>query len=222
MEGGLRRALALAGLTALAVVLVATPLGTGASSSRETLKAASAKPGPRGPRGPRGIRGRRGPRGLPGPQGVVGPAGPQGDAGPGGPQGPQGPSGERGAQGPAGVGLGRPGYTLTPLDASGGRHSGLAIGTDGLPLISYDGGRSLKVAHCPDLACTSVTTSTLETCTSGNCEPFTSVAIVAEGRGLIPYADSSVGALNVAPCSDVRWSSANISSLGEPHTFSFQ
>jgi hypothetical protein len=120
------------------------------------------------------------------------------------------------------VGLGRPGYALTAVDASGGRHNGLAIGTDGFALISYDGGRSLKVAHCSNLACTSATTSTLETCMSGNCELFTSVAIGADGRGLIPYADSSVGPLKVAHCSDVPCSSATISTLGEPDNFAFQ
>src|SRR6058998_1054826 len=136
-------ALAFAGLAALAVALVATPLGTGASSSRQTLKAGSAKPvlrGPRGPRGLRGPRGFRGPRGKRGLRGALGPTGPrglEGIDGADGPMGPQGPTGATGAQGqqgepgPPGVGFGRPGYASSAVDPTGGRLGGLAIGSDG-------------------------------------------------------------------------------------------
>jgi hypothetical protein len=227
MRKGAGQTLALAGLTALAVVLVATPLGAGASSSRQTAKALTAKSDARGPRGPRGFRGPRGRRGFTGApgatgpqgtQGLEGPIGPEGDEGPQGPQGVQGP---QGLQGPPGVGLGRPGFTRTAVDASGGRRSSIAIGVDGLPLIAYDGGRQLEVAHCSDLACTSATTSVLETCGVG-CEPHTSITIGADGLALIGYTVSSVAHPKVAHCSDVTCTSATISTFGEPDHFAFQ
>lgn len=232
----MKQGLALAGLTALAVALVTTPLGTGASSSRQAVKAASAKPGPRGPRGPRGYRGVRGPRGfagVPGPAGQPGQAGPEGDPGedgadgpegppgPAGPQGPQGAQGPQGVQGPPGVGFGRPGYAVSTVAAQGFRVGGVAIGTDGLGLIVYDGGRELDVAHCEDVACTSTTRSTLATCGVG-CQLYPSVAIGADGLALIAFTDISVQPLQVAHCSNVACTSATISTLGGPEDSAFE
>ena len=224
MSRGLRRSVAqtfvLASLPALAVALVATPLGTGATS-RPTVDALSARPDARGPRGPRGLRGPRGPRGFAGVPGLQGLRGEEGSIGPEGAEGEQGLQGPQGPPGTAGVGLTRPGHTNTTLDAAGGRNSAIAIGADGLPLISYDGGRQLEVAHCSDLTCTSATTSVLETCGVG-CEPHTSITIGADGLGLIGYTVSSVAHPKVAHCSDIACTAATISTLGEPDHFSFE
>jgi hypothetical protein len=226
-------ALALAGLAAFAVALVATPPGTGASSSQQTLNAASAKPalrgprGPRGLRGPRGFRGPRGKRGLRGPLGPTGPRGLEGIDGADGPVGPQGPTGATGLQGqqgepgPPGVGFGRPGYASSAVDSTGGRLGGLAIGADGLALITYDGGRSLNVARRTDLACTSSTKATLDTCPTG-CQPYSSIAIGADGLGLISYSSFSVEHVRVAHCSNPACSEATLSTLGGPNDFAFQ
>jgi hypothetical protein len=156
-----------------------------------------------------------------GAQGPQGPQGPEGADGAEGPEGEQGLAGPQGAQGPPGVGVGRPGFTQTVLDSSGGPRSGIAIGVDGLPLIVYDGGRQLEVAHCSDLACTSATTSVLETCGVG-CQPHTSITIGADGLGLIGYTVSSVAHPKVAHCSDIACTAATISTLGEPDHFAFQ
>ena len=52
------------------------------------------------------------------------------------------------------------------LDSAGfvGIYTSVAIGTDGLGLISYNDftNGDLKVAHCADTACTSATTATLD------------------------------------------------------------
>ena len=149
-----------------------------------------------------------------GPEGEVGPEGAPGPLGPQGEQGPQG------VQGPPGAGLGRPGFSKTAVDASGGRRSAIAVGVDGLPVISYDGGRQLEVAHCSDLACSSATTSVLETCGVG-CDPHTSITIGADGLPLIGYTVSSVAHPKVAHCADVACSSATISTLGAPDHFAF-
>ena len=68
----------------------------------------------------------------------------------------------------------QPAYTATSIAG----YSSVAIGTDGLPLISYAGFHELQVAHCADLACTSATIITLKSC---QCELFTSIAIGADG-----------------------------------------
>ena len=229
MDTRFPRLVVLAALTALACSLAFTPLGSGASSSGQTIKEAAARPTVRGPRGPRGPRGRRGPRGFRGfrgPQGAAGPQGPQGEEGLEGAEGPtgfQGPRGERGATGPQGapgVGLGRPGYTSSTVDALGGRLGAVAIGADGLGLITYDGGRALNVAHCSDLACSTSTTSTIDTCTT--CQLYTSVAIGADGLGLISYASFSVEPLHVAHCSNTACTEATLSTLGGTQHTAFE
>jgi Collagen triple helix repeat (20 copies) len=206
--------------TALAVALLGTPLGAGAGSgSGPTVKPQSqVLRGPRGPRGPRGFSGRVGPpgaRGEPGPAGLQGRQGSQGEHGAPGPPGPQGPAGE------PGTGLGRPGYARTTLDAGPGvgRASSIAIGVDGLPLISYDGWHELKVAHCSNLACTSAIAVTIE----GNDAPetYSSVAIGADGLGLIAYTYAVVDSLKVAHCANVACSEATLSTLGGSQHFAF-
>src|SRR5580765_236058 len=221
--------LALAMLPMLACSLAFTPLGTGASSSQQTINRVAGQATVRGPRGPRGLRGFRGPRGfrgVRGPQGVAGPQGPQGAEGLEGADGPIGFPGPRGEQGPTGpqgamgLSVGRPGYTSSTVDALGGYLGSAAIGADGLGLITYDGGRALNVAHCSDLACTSSTKSTIDTCST--CQLFTSVAIGADGLGLIAYTGFSVEALKVAHCSNTACTDAIVSTLGAPDNFAFE
>src|SRR5262245_8733348 len=115
-----------AGLAVLALALVATPLGAGATSIRQTLKASSAKPSLQGPRGPRGFRGKRGRKGIRGPTGLVGPVGRRGASGfdgatgPQGVKGPNGPPGETGPKGPTGAAASdRCGVRLGTIDSTG-------------------------------------------------------------------------------------------------------
>src|SRR6187397_3109758 len=146
MRNGVGQPIALAGLAALAIALVTTPLGTGATSRVQTkaakADAAQARRGPRGPRGRRGPRGYRGFLGAPGAPGAQGATGPQGI------QGEQGLPGERGAQGPPGPNLTRPGFSNAALDSADLGHSSVTIGVDGLPLITYFALHELRVAHC--------------------------------------------------------------------------
>jgi len=171
----------------------------------------------RGPRGPRGYRGPRGPRGFRGPTGAQGP---QGAQGPRGVAGQQGAQGAQGPTGPAGLGLQRPGFTSTAVDGdSAGRYESIAIGSDGLPVITYDGWYKLRVAHCDDLACTSATKTTVEP--SDSPESFSSVAIGSDGLPLIAYTHSQVGNLKVAHCSNVVCSASTLSTLGGDQHFAF-
>ncbi len=101
---------------------------------------------------------------------------------------------------------------VTTLDSAGdaGRYSSLAIGTDGLGLISYHhmGTYDLKVAHCDDAACTGAAITTLDD--SGL---YTSLAIGADGLGLISYYDATNDDLKVAHCNDTACTGATISTL---------
>src|SRR4029077_5620563 len=107
-----------------------------------------------------------------------------------------------------------PTVTNTP-DRTGnvGQYSSVAIGTDGLALISYYDATNgdLKVAHCFDTAnsiCTNATRTTLQS--EGNVGQFTAMAIGTDGLAIISYYDVTNGDLKVAHCSDVACTSATI------------
>jgi hypothetical protein len=94
----------------------------------------------------------------------------------------------------------------------------LAIGVDGLGLVSYTRRRTpdsheLKVAHCSDIACTSARLSTLVPDIGWS--HFTSLTIGADGLGLITFRDDVEETLKVAHCSDISCSTATISTLDD-------
>jgi preprotein translocase subunit Sec61beta len=161
------------------------------------------------------LRGARGPRGL---QGAAGSAGPAGTQGPKGDTGGSGAAGQQGAEGPQGLpgsatlrsGPGVAGLaTLDSGAAIVGSYTSATIGADGLGLISYydSTNHDLKVAHCNNPACTSASTSPLDS--AGDVGLYTSVTIGADGLGLISYHDATNGVLKVAHCADLACTSAN-------------
>jgi hypothetical protein len=89
-----------------------------------------------------------------------------------------------------------------------GRYTSIAIGADDLGLISYYGipNLDLKVAHCTDTACSTATTTALDT--EGNVGRDTSIAIGADGFGLVSYYDLTNFDLKVAHCEDTACSTA--------------
>ena len=81
----------------------------------------------------------------------------------------------------------------------------MAIGTDGYPVISYWDGTNndLKVAHCTDLACTSVPELTTVD-SAARVGFFSSLAIGNDGFPVISYSDETGdGALKAAHCTDL-------------------
>lgn len=94
--------------------------------------------------------------------------------------------------------------TISRLDTEGivGLYSSIAIGQDGLPVISYldRDNCNLKVAKCNDPACTGgdeiVSTVDKKDCVG----LFSSIAVSADGTPLISYYDSNQGRLKVAKC----------------------
>jgi len=88
-------------------------------------------------------------------------------------------------------------------------YTSIAIGDDGLGIISYH--RELKVAHCNDTACSSATTTTIESI-GFSCDHM-SIAIGDDGLGIISYRDSSNRDLKVAHCTNTVCSSATITTI---------
>jgi hypothetical protein len=108
--------------------------------------------------------------------------------------------------------IAQPGFVSTTLDSSGsvGQYTSIAIGADGLGLISYNySGKSLRVKHCNDIACTSATLTELDS--GGSLGLHTSIAIGADGLGLISYYANDT--LKVAHCSNVACTSASLATL---------
>ena len=107
------------------------------------------------------------------------------------------------------------GFSTTTLDSVNnvGAYTSMAIGVDGLGLISYSDNTfsNLKVAHCSNSACTAATISTLDS--PGQVGAHTSIAIGADGLGLISYHDVTNGNLKVAHCVDTVCSTAGIATL---------
>jgi hypothetical protein len=93
--------------------------------------------------------------------------------------------------------------TITTVDSADGvgGYSSIAIGDNGLPVISYyDGVNSaLKVAACTTTDCTG--TATITTVDSADSVGwYTSIAIGNNGNPIISYTDFSNSALKVAAC----------------------
>jgi hypothetical protein len=104
--------------------------------------------------------------------------------------------------------------TVTLVEGIGGLYGGLnsiAIGADGLGIISYMGNGiayDLKVAHCENVECTDLTISTLDSL--GELGIHSSIAIGSDGLALISYGHvDSLNDLKVAHCSNVACTTAN-------------
>jgi hypothetical protein len=114
--------------------------------------------------------------------------------------------------------------TLSMLDTDvvSGVESSMAVGSDGLGVASYyvGGGtgehQDLRVAHCDDQACTSITTHDVDTV--GDVGEFSSIRIGRDGLPLISYisyrsASAFTEDLKVAHCNDVACASATVTPL---------
>jgi hypothetical protein len=109
------------------------------------------------------------------------------------------------------------GNIATTVDTLGGGYNvggynSIAIGADGLGLISYFDytNTALKVLHCGNAACTSGNTVTTVD-NRGDVGKFTSLTIGADGLGLISYLDEINDALKVLHCGNAACTSGNIS-----------
>ncbi len=97
------------------------------------------------------------------------------------------------------------GPTVTTVDAPPGGAGGstsIAVGADGLPVISYrdDAARGLKVAKCANAACTGASTVTVVDDPANDVGWYSSIAVGADGLPVISYHDQTAFALKVARC----------------------
>ncbi len=83
-----------------------------------------------------------------------------------------------------------------------GAFASIAIGTDGLPVISYHDSTAgaLKVAKCVNVNCTGLNTITTVHNPPNDVGQNTSIAVAADGLPVISYRDATVGSLNLARC----------------------
>lgn len=96
-----------------------------------------------------------------------------------------------------------------------GQYSAIAIGSDGLGLISYYDAVNgdLKVAHCSDVTCTSATTTVYAGEAGRVVGQHTSIAIAPNGLGVISFHAVTDGDLYLAYCNDVACTSLAIVNL---------
>ena len=100
-----------------------------------------------------------------------------------------------------------------------GFFTSLAIGIDGLPVISYRDfdARALKVAKCANAACTGVSTITTVDDPANEVGAFTSIAIGSDGLPVIAYFDDTADALKVAKCVNAACTgTATITTVDDP------
>ena len=105
---------------------------------------------------------------------------------------------------------------ISVLNSAGnvGRYSSLSIGSDGLGLVSYYDwtDQDLMVSHCEDRFCSRPDSTTMID-TDGNVGAHSSLAVGADGLGLIAYSDRTNDDLKVAHCVDISCTSATITTL---------
>lgn len=92
-----------------------------------------------------------------------------------------------------------------------GVYPSLAIGADGLAVISYKDATlgALKVAKCFNAVCNVVSTLIVDDPVA-DVGAYNSIAIGADGLPIVSYQDSTAGALKVAKCTDVFCSGPRI------------
>jgi predicted regulator of Ras-like GTPase activity (Roadblock/LC7/MglB family) len=99
--------------------------------------------------------------------------------------------------------------SISTVDSTGsvGDYNSITIGTDGLPIISYNDSTNfdLKVAKCGNTACSSGNTITTVDST-GNMGAHTSITIGTDSRPVISYTDLTNNRLKLARCANAACS----------------
>jgi predicted regulator of Ras-like GTPase activity (Roadblock/LC7/MglB family) len=106
---------------------------------------------------------------------------------------------------------------LVTLDSGGtvGEYTSVAIGTDGLPVISYHDGTNgdLKVLHCGTESCAGGgnVATTVDVSGANDVGEHTSIAIGADGLPIVAYRDATNMDLKVLHCGNVACTAGNVS-----------
>ena len=103
-------------------------------------------------------------------------------------------------------------FSRVDVDGGGdvGRYTSIAIGADGLPVVSYHDwtNHDLRVLHCGDRGCTAGNTITLVD-TAGDTGYETSITIGADGLPVISYRDETNKFLKVLHCGTIACTVSN-------------
>jgi hypothetical protein len=102
-----------------------------------------------------------------------------------------------------------------------GFDTSIAIGADGLPIISHRNATAaaLRVTHCGNITCTAGNVSTTVDDPANAVGEYTSMAIGADGLPLISHRDVTAQALRVTHCGNVACTAGNVSStVDQPFT----
>ena len=93
-----------------------------------------------------------------------------------------------------------------------GQGSSIALGPDGLPVISYNDttAGTLKVVKCGNAACSNGNTITVVDDPAGILAQGTAIAIGADGLPVVSYHDQTAGTLKVAHCGNIACSAGNV------------
>jgi hypothetical protein len=107
---------------------------------------------------------------------------------------------------------------LFAVDAGGdvGEFTSLAIGIDGLPVVSYHDvtNGDLKVAHCGNQTCTSGNqTTTVDTGGASDVGEHTSIAVGADGLPVVAYYDATSLDLKILHCGNLFCSAGNVATV---------
>jgi hypothetical protein len=99
----------------------------------------------------------------------------------------------------------------------------IAIGTDGLPVISYVNSSAaiLKVAKCGNPACSAGNVVTALDDLPVFMNPDSSLAVAADGRPVVAYADAVGGVARVARCGNASCSAGNTTAIVEGPGYGF-
>ncbi len=99
-----------------------------------------------------------------------------------------------------------------------GSYTSIAIGLDGLPVISYrdNTAAALRVAKCANAACTGAATISTVDDPTNQVGSFNSIAIGGDPRPVISYYDNTAGALKVAKCSNEACTSSVKTTVDDP------
>lgn len=105
------------------------------------------------------------------------------------------------------------GNTITTIDTTNRLwfYNDIAIGNDGLPIVSYPDHDtfSLKVTHCGNNTCTSGNTTTTVDSGGSLQAYYTSIAIGSDNLAIISYSDSTSGTLKTIHCGNAACTSGN-------------
>jgi hypothetical protein len=105
--------------------------------------------------------------------------------------------------------------TLDDPVNSVGSFTSIAIGHDGLPVVSHwdNSAAGLRVTKCADVACAVAMASTIVDDPANNVGSYTSIAIGADGRPVISHLDATASALRVTKCGNAQCTAFNDSYL---------